>query len=113
MGQAERREDCGHGHPELLLSVGAADRPGEYRVPASPVAGATGWQPGTFLVGVDAARTSVAEISPFTEGSVKLEQLSATSVQGSFAITSRLTRLTDGQFDVPVDRLADLPLLCR
>jgi hypothetical protein len=97
----------------LLLNAGPAARPGDYAVPPKVAAGATSHQPGTFLVGVDSSRTAVEQISPFVQGQVQVEQLSTTHVRGSFTVTSLLTQLKDGRFDVPMTTLAELPVICQ
>jgi hypothetical protein len=97
----------------LLLNLGVINASGEYHVPPPPAPMATGYQPGTFLVGVTRARTGIARISPFTQGTARVEELSTTHVRGTFLITSVLAKLTDGRFDVPMARLADLPRLCQ
>ena len=103
----------GGGGNFLLLNAGVAASPGEYPVPPEWAPMATGFQPGTFLVDVDAPRTSVAQISTFTRGVVKVDELTATNVRGTFTVTSLLATLTDGRFDVPMDRLANLPVICE
>jgi hypothetical protein len=97
----------------LLLNVGAVNAPGEYIVPPGWAPSATGYQPGTFLAGVDATRTSVEHISTFTQGVAKVEEVSTTHARGSFTVTTRLAELMDGSFDVPMARLVDLPVICQ
>jgi hypothetical protein len=96
----------------LLLNAGAIEAPGEFSLPPAPVPVGTGYQAGTFLVGVDSTRSSVRQISQFVQGSVKVDELSTTKVRGTFAVTTRLSKLTDGRFDVPIALFSDLPILC-
>jgi hypothetical protein len=97
----------------LLLNAGVTDTPGEYALPPEPAPSGTGYQQGTFLVGVDSARTSIHKISPLTHGSLRLEEVNPTMARGTFTVTTHLAQLTDGQFDVPMARLSDLPVLCQ
>jgi hypothetical protein len=97
----------------LLLNVGVVNAPGEYIVPPGWAPSATSYQPGTFLAGVDATRSSVEHISTFTHGVAQVEQLSTTHVRGSFTITTPLANLTDGRFEVPMAVLEELPVICQ
>ncbi len=97
----------------LLVNVGAVNAPGEYIVPPAPAPSATGYQPGTFLAGVDATRSSVEHISTFTRGVAKVDELGTTHVRGSFTVTTPLANLTDGRFDVLMTRLVELPVICQ
>jgi hypothetical protein len=96
----------------LLLNAGVVTAPGSYAVPPGWAPLATSYQPGTFLIEVDATRTTVAQISPFVSGQVTVEELGADHVRGTFAVTTLLTTLSSGTFDVPLAALADLPILC-
>jgi hypothetical protein len=97
----------------LLLNAGVVARPGPYTVPPGWAPLNSGYQPGTFLLEVDATRTAMGQVSPFVEGQVTVQQLSANHVRGTFAVTTLLTTLSGGTFDVPLAALADLPLLCE
>jgi hypothetical protein len=55
----------------------------------------------------------MGQVSPFVEGQVTVEELSANHVRGTFAVTRFLTTLSGGTFDVPLAALADLPVLCQ
>jgi hypothetical protein len=97
----------------LLLNVGAVAGPGSYAVPPGWAPLAAGYQPGTFLLEVDAPRTGVGQISPFVEGQVTVQELSADHVRGMFAVTTQLTALSGGTFDVPLAEIAELPVICQ
>jgi hypothetical protein len=97
----------------LLLNVGAVAAPGSYAVPPGWAPLAAGYQPGTFLLEVDASRTEVRQVSPFVEGQVTVQELSATHVRGTFVVTTLLTTLSGGTFDVPLAELAELPVICQ
>jgi hypothetical protein len=97
----------------LLLNAGTVTAPGSYAVPPGWAPLAAGYQPGTFLLEVDATRTEIGRVSPFVAGQVTVEELSANHVRGTFAVTTLLTTLSSGTFDVPLAALADLPLLCE
>jgi hypothetical protein len=97
----------------LLLNAGTVTVPGSYAVPPGWTPPAAGYQPGTFLLEVDATRTGIARVSPFVAGQVTVEELTANHVRGTFTVTTLLTTLSSGTFDVPLAALADLPLLCQ
>jgi len=97
----------------LLLNAGLAAATGNYDVPPGWAPGAAGYQPGSFLLGVDASRSAIEQISPFVEGHVHLEELSASRVRGTFAVKTLLTMVVNGQFDVTLAELADVPILCQ
>jgi hypothetical protein len=97
----------------LLLNAGTVTTPGPYAVPPGWAPLAAGYQPGTFLLEVDATRTGVGQVSPFVAGQVTVLELSTNHVRGTFAVTTLLTTLSSGTFDVPLAALADLPLLCQ
>ena len=97
----------------LLLNAGVVSAPGSYAVPPGWAPLATGYQPGTYLLAVDATRTTVGQISPFVEGQVTVQALSANHVRGTFAVTTLLTTLSGGTFDVPLSELAQLPVICQ
>jgi len=97
----------------LLLNAGAVATPGSYTVPPGWAPSAAGYQPGTYLLAVDATRTGVGQISPFVEGQVTVQELSANHVRGTFAVTTLLTTLSGGTFDVPLAEFAELPVICQ
>ena len=97
----------------LLLNAGTVTAPGSYAVPPGWAPLSPSYQPGTFLLEVDGARTSVGHISPFLSGQVTVEGLEADHVRGTFAVTTTLSTLSGGTFDVPLAALADLPILCQ
>ena len=96
----------------LLVNIGVINGPGRYSVPPSWAPNALSYQPGTFLLGVDRSRTEVQEISTFIEGEVKVQELSATHVQGEFIIRTPLTNISEGRFDVIFAALEELPIIC-
>lgn len=96
----------------FLLNTGVINAPGRYTVPPGWAPNASSYQPGTFLLGVDPSRTTVEQISTFFQGEVEVQELSATHVRGGFTVTTRLTTITEGRFDVPVTTLEKLPVIC-
>jgi hypothetical protein len=106
-------QPTGHGRGNfLLLNAGVLTTPGEYNVPPTWAEGATSYQPGTFLVGVDASRSEIEQVSTFADGLVRADDISVRRVRGTFTVRTLLTTLEGGVFDVPLSRLADLPVLC-
>jgi hypothetical protein len=97
----------------LLLNAGTVTALGSYAVPPGWAPRATGYQPGTFLLEVDATRSEVGRISPFVAGRVTVEELGVDHVRGTFAVTTLLTTLSSGTFDVPLAAREDLPVLCE
>jgi hypothetical protein len=97
----------------LLLNAGAAVVAGEYGVPPGPASGARTYQPGTFLLGVDASRSGIEKISTFVEGHVHVDELSARRARGTFSVTTLLTTLAEGRFDVTFAEPVDLPIMCE
>ncbi len=97
----------------LLVNAGTVSAPGSYAVPPGWAPPSPSYQPGTFLLEVDATRSSVGHISPFVSGQVTVEGLEADHVRGTFAVTTTLSTLSSGTFDVPLAALADLPILCQ
>jgi hypothetical protein len=97
----------------LLLNSGVINAPGRYSVPPDPAPNASGYQPGTFLLGVDPSRSEVEHISTFVEGEVEVQELSATHVRGEFTVTTDLTTISEGGFDVPMAALEELPIICH
>lgn len=75
--------------------------------------GATGYQPGSFLLGVDASRSAIEQISPFIEGHVHVAALNGARIRGTFTVKTLQTMVVDGQFDIPLVELADLPVICQ
>ena len=97
----------------LLLNSGVINAPGRYTVPPGWAPNASGYQPGTFLLGVDHSRTSVEHISTFFQGEVEVQELSATHVRGEFTVATRLTTISEGRFEVPMAALEELPIICQ
>jgi hypothetical protein len=96
----------------LLLNNGVINGPGRYTVPPGWAPNASSYQPGTFLLGVDHSRSGVEHISTFLEGEVEVQEISATHVRGEFTVTTNLTTISEGRFDVPMALLEELPILC-
>ncbi len=97
----------------FLLNIGVINGPGNYAVPPGWAPNATSYQPGTFLLGVDASQGSVEQISTFIEGEVEVQELSANHVRGVFTINTHLTAIPEGRFDVPMAALEELPIICQ
>ena len=96
----------------LLLNSGVINGPGRYAVPPGWAPNALSYQPGTFLLGVDHSRSGIEHISPFSEGEVEVQEISATHVRGEFTVRTDLTTISEGRFDVPMALLEELPILC-
>lgn len=97
----------------FLLNIGVINAPGRYTVPPTWAPNASSYQPGTFLLGVDSSHTSVEQISTFIQGEVEVQELSTTHVRGGFTVTTLLTTISEGRFDVPIAALEELPIICQ
>jgi hypothetical protein len=97
----------------LLLNAGIVADTGRYVVPPGWAPTAISYQPGTLLIDVDGSRSAVEHISPFVGGVVHMAELNRLRVRGSFTVTSAMTELSEGRFDVPMSTVAELPVICQ